>query len=349
MSAGNGKVHCSYEYGALKEAVVGISPYQDFVIPRWYPGLDFMGQLFKELSQKYGGQPLYKVPGQCEFAQAIEAELDQFAGVLSQRGVNVHRPTQLVEPEKTYLTADAEGAQLYPRDDMLVVGDQIIELSTRMHFRRREVFGVRPVVQPIAQDNGVPWTAMPIAALPLPPPNPIGSEDDDTTSAFLEGGDVLLNGEHVYVGNGHSTQGPGLASNSVGKEWLQHQLGSTYQVHEVPIVRKALHLDAVMMLLGKKLGIRCKALFADPNQPMPPGLEDHHWIEVSEEEAHLHLACNLCVIDEQHIVLPKRQTSIGDQLRSYSDIESIYVDYENVVQIGGGLRCSHHPILRVDP
>ena len=323
---------CHHEWGTLKEAIVGISPKEDFVIPIWYDGLDFMPPKFKKLSCEHGGQRLFDVDP--DFATALESEVDQLAAVLAANGVVVHRPTRLHPPESTYLTAKAEGAQIFPRDDMLVVGEQVIEIGMKIQWRRREVFGVRPVIQSIAQSTAANWSAMPLAS----PPSKIGGEDENPNNCFLAGGDILLNGYNIYVGNS------GLASNANGIEWLQHKLGPSYCVQEIKIRREALHLDACMMLVGPKLGIRCPDWI---HTELPESLSDFDWIDLSEDEAS-YLGCNVCVINEGKIVVPDQQFHLADQLREKlnGNLDVVWIDYENVVKLGGGLRCCHHPIIR---
>lgn len=331
-------VMCHHEWGVLKEAIVGISPADGFVIPHWYDGLCFMGPQFKRFAENFGGQRLLDVDP--KWANAIEREVEGFAELLASLGVIVHRPTRLEPLEATYLTPAAEGAQLYPRDPVLVIGEQIIEINIRMPWRRRETFGVRSVVQPIAEQHGAPWAAMPMPSLdPLEdePPASGSGRAPDHVSPLLEGGDTLLNGYDVYVGLS------GLASNRTGIAWLQRHLGPDYRVHEVPIERHALHLDTVVSLLGPDLGIICRSRLLE--QQLPPGLEHYRWIEATEDEAE-QLGCNSCVLDEQRVVVPDHLTRIIGEIERHG-VEVIQIPYHNVALLGGALRCSHHPLVRV--
>ena len=81
--------------------------------------------------------------------------------------------------------------------------------------------------------------------------------------------------------------------------------------------------------------------------PLPDSLQEFNLIEVTVEEAEV-LGCNICVIDENKIVLPDQQLALADRIKAQLDdnLDVIWIDYENVVQLGGGLRCSHHPLVR---
>ena len=324
-------VTCHHEWGALKKAIVGISPVDEFVIPYYYDGLDFMPDRFRKLSQQHGGEHLAKV--QPTFAQALQTEVDSFAKLLSDEGIEVVRPEVLAVPESTYLTPQAEGAQLYPRDDILVIGDQVIELNLKIQWRRREVFGLRSALRDHVGSSS--WTSMPLAS----PPSTRGGEDENPHNCFLAGGDVLLNGYEVYVGNS------GLASNRNGIDWLRRQLGSQYTVHEIPIRREALHLDVCMMLVGPKTGLICSPWVHLDS--LPPSLQAFDWIEVTEPEAML-LGTNVCVLKEGRVLMSDQQWDVGEKLKAklQSNLDLLWIDYSNVIQLGGGLRCCHHPLVR---
>jgi len=333
MSAENSGVECHHEWGALKEAMVGISPAEDFVIPVFYPGLEFMPDKFRKLSVEHGGERMIDVDS--SFAHAIEQEVEAFAALLESHNVLVHRPVRLKPPQSTYLSPKAEGAQLFARDGMLVIDHSMFEIGMKIQWRRREVFGYQPELHAIANSANVPWSSMPLAA----PPSKIGGEDEDPNNCFLAGGDVLLNGYDIYVGNS------GLASNKNGIAWLQQQLGSSYRVHEIPIKREALHLDVCMMLVGPTLGLICRDWVHLDR--LPRGLENYDWIDVTPEEASW-LGCNVCVLDEAKIVLPDQQFDVAQRLKEKlgANLDLLWIDFENVVQLGGGLRCCHHPLVR---
>ena len=52
----------------------------------------------------------------------------------AREGVTVHRPERLEGEERTFLAPNGEGAQLFPRDRMIVVGDHVIDASLRLQM-----------------------------------------------------------------------------------------------------------------------------------------------------------------------------------------------------------------------
>ena len=140
---------------------------------------------------------------------AWEAEREAFVDVLERHGVEVLRPRPLTEAERA---ADpAEGAaNLFVRDPFFTVGNAIIEASFFHRYRRDEVLPVRQILMDEARGEDVLYFAT---------PHPSSEEVEGTPlGPFLEGGDVLILGNRVFVGmSGH-------ASNEVGCEWLRRVL-----------------------------------------------------------------------------------------------------------------------------
>ena len=118
-----------HEWGKLREVVIGISPAEDFVVfhedsQRWLlPEGD-------RLSRAHKGRRLIDVDP--EWAQRIERQVEALAELVAREGVTVHRPQRLEGEERTFLAPNGEGAQLFPRDGMIVVGDHVIDASLRL-------------------------------------------------------------------------------------------------------------------------------------------------------------------------------------------------------------------------
>jgi glycine amidinotransferase len=216
-----------HEWGKLREAVIGISPAEDFVIfhedsQRW------LLPEGEKVSRAHKGRRLLDVDA--EWARRIERQADALAELVAREGVTVHRPQRLEGEERTFLAPNGEGAQLFPRDGMIVIGDHFIDASLRLKCRQRERYGLRPIIQQAVQ-RGARWSSVPLGSP--------GCVD----GPFLEGGDTLLNGYEIYVGIS------GCASDLAGADWLQALLGAKYRVIPVAMKSNVLHLDCVMALI----------------------------------------------------------------------------------------------------
>ena len=309
-----------HEWGQLREVVIGISPAEDFVVfhepsQRW---LTSDGAAF---CRAHVGQRLIDVdPAR---AKRIEGQVDALAELVARQGVTVHRPERLKGEERTFMAPNGEGAQLFPRDGMIVVGHHVIDASLRLKCRQRERFGLRPIIQQVVQQRGARWSSVPLGSP--------GCVD----GPFLEGGDTLLNGYEIYVGIS------GCASDLAGADWLQALLGDLYRVIPVALRSNVLHLDCAMALVKPGLLICCPQKLIDG---LPMSLRDWDKIEVSVEEATL-LATNCLVLEEGHVIVDADNARVIDELRQRK-IDVIPLPFDGPISTGGGLRCAHHPLLR---
>ena len=309
-----------HEWGKLREVVIGISPAEDFVVfyeesQRWlvHPGDAF--------SRQHAGRRLIDIDP--EWAKRIDRQADALAELVAREGVVVHRPERLKGDERTFLAPNGEGAQLFPRDGMIVVGNHIIDASLRLKCRQRERYGLRPIIQQVVQQRGARWSSVPLGSP--------GCVD----GPFLEGGDTLLNGHEIYVGIS------GCASDLAGVDWLQALLGNAYRVIPVAMKSNVLHLDCALALIKPGLLVWCPEKFIDG---LPMSLRDWDAITVSKDEANL-LATNGLVLEEGRAIIDAGNARVIGELRTRK-VDVIPLPFDGPISTGGGLRCAHHPLLR---
>jgi N-dimethylarginine dimethylaminohydrolase len=308
-----------HEWGKLREVVIGISPADDFVVfyeesQRW---LTPEGDRF---CRAHKGQRLLDVDP--ERARLMERQVDALADLVARQGVTVHRPQRLEGEERTFMAPNGEGAQLFSRDAMIVIGEHVIDGSLRLACRQRERFGLRAVIQQMVQ-RGARWSSVPFGSPAC------------VDGPFLEGGDTLLNGREVYVGMS------GCASDMAGIDWLQGLLGERYRVVPVAMKSNVLHLDCCLSLVKPGLLIWCPEKFVDG---LPVSLRDWDKIAVSIDEANL-LATNALVLEPGHAIVDADNARVIGELRRRK-VEVIPIPFEAPISTGGGLRCAHHPLLR---
>jgi len=308
-----------HEWGTLREVVIGLSPAEDFVVfyeesMRWQPPEE------AEFSRRHAGRRLIELDR--EWAERIERQADALAELVAREGVTVHRPERLSGAERTFLAPNGEGAQLFPRDGMIVIGEHVIDASLRLLCRQRERYGLRPLIQLMAT-NGARWSSVPLGSP--------GCVD----GPFLEGGDTLLNGHEVYVGMS------GCASDMAGIDWLQALLGAPYRVIPVALRSFVLHLDCALALVKPGLLIWCPEKFVDG---LPMSLRGWDAIPVSRDEAN-RLATNGLVLEEGRIVVDADNPRVIAELRKRK-VDVIPIAFDGPIRAGGGLRCAHHPLLR---
>jgi len=317
MAAGFGVHH---EWGKLREVIIGISPAEDFVVfheesMRWQVPAE------AEFSRKHAGRHLLELDR--DWAYRIEKQVDDLAELVAREGVTVHRPERLHGDERTFLAPNGEGAQLFPRDGVIVVGDHVIDASLRLRCRQRERYGLRPLIQRMVAERGARWSSVPLGSPAC------------VDGPFLEGGDTLLNGHEVYVGMS------GCASDMAGIDWLQALLGARYRVIPVALRSFVLHLDCALALVKPGLLIWCPEKLVDG---LPVSLRDWEAIAVSRDEAS-RLATNGLVLEVGRMIVDADNPRVIGELRQRK-MEVIPIPFDGPIRTGGGLRCAHHPLLR---
>lgn len=317
-------VEVTHEWGRLEEVIFGIQPRDRFVIPKL--GLDsgWDSDLFAKLCNEHYGKQLIDVDP--DTAIAFEAEVEGLVAILEERGVKVRRVHQTEGEDDRVGCGTGEGSLVFARDPILVVGNQIIELTLSEDWRRREQFAVRPVIAEIMENSNARWAAMPPVAPSLSPEAP-----------RMEGGDVLLNGDEIYVGCN------GFLTTPAGVRWLRQYLGDAYRIHQVSLDGDYMHLDGALCLLRDGLALRAPDVLLEP---LPGALRDFEFIDVTPFEAGK-LACNVLILDDQTIVMDTGPCARLAREIEKRGIEVIHHGYETVHAFGGGMRCSHHPIRRV--
>lgn len=261
---------------------------------------------------------------------AWEHERDNLRVALEGLGVEVLRPRLLTSWEKE-AAGSAGYMNAYVRDPWFTVGKFVIEGSLRFPHRRREVLPSRTVLRSEVMDAECTYVAV-----PTPEVAPLDA-NDTATGPFLEGGDVLVLGRHVFVGSS------GRASNEAGACWLAKLLEPDgYTVELVSLQAHFLHLDCVVGLLREGLMVVYEGAFLNG---VPSRLTDWDRITVSESEA-MNLGTNgLPVSSDQYVADPAFQR-IGDEVARHG-ISIEYVDFAISRGFGGSFRCSTQPLLRV--
>ncbi|MCP9624256.1 amidinotransferase [Nocardia otitidiscaviarum] len=264
-----------------------------------------------------------------EQQSAWEAERDELAAVLRRHGVEVLRPRLFDEAEKA-AAGPAGYANFFVRDPWFTVGDHVIEGTLQFPHRRMEVLPSRQLLL----DRVLPSAAR-YVALPRPGIAPLG---DPGPGPFLEGGDVLVLGDQVFVGLS------GVATNDLGFRWLARYL-EPFGFTAIPVRLPAhvLHLDCALSLVRDDLLIACPDRLPDG---LPEPLRDWDSIEVSEDEAAA-MATNGLPIDADTYLTDPEFERVGTELKARG-ITVEYIDFSVSRLFGGAFRCSTQPLLRAD-
>lgn len=316
ICAQNGKdnIGAYNEWGRLREAFIGIE--DNTVEPEYVPALVWLPGDGIAFTKKYGGRRSQEVAP--ETMKAIQEQLDGIANALKKEGVTVYRLRPMAYPEeKSFLNGVQKGNMLFGGAGFLrVVGNNVLLMNSfRLHFRRKQVWVVRPALEPLLKGKNVRYCA-------TPPPSPHYSKDD----IYLENGDIMLDGFNVYVGIS------GNSSNEKGTEWLQQFLGPQYKVYIIRLKPERFHLDWVLSLNRPGLLTYCpEAIVGELPKPL------RFWDKIIVKPDEVAGANNLS-IDENTIIVPEQYERIAKEYRKRG-MRVISLPFDATIYYGSGPRC----------
>ena len=129
---------------------------------------------------------------------------------MEQRGIKVYRPGECknIEVNTPYFTSKGMGMPLTPRDNILIMGDTLIETSSWRKERIFESYYYREVFLEL-QAKGAKWITMPLPRHDYESSWPVVNQDP-----IIDGAAVLRVGKDIFVSNGG-------AHNELGLTWLK--------------------------------------------------------------------------------------------------------------------------------
>lgn len=237
----------------------------------------------------------------------LVTEFDGMQAALEAQGVEVLRPTPV----------DGVPDQLTPRDIGVVIGDVFVQMHMATECRANEWQGIRQVIDTLPAQH----------FLEVP------------SSAVLEGGDVVVDRDFIFVGTGER-------SNAEGVRFLQEHFSEKFTVVEVPLLGEAeghdiLHLDCAFVPVGKSSAL----IYPDGLARIPEALQDQYdWIEVTQEEQ-LALATNVLSLSPTTVLSRNTATRTNDILRERG-INVIEIEFNETPKGGGSFRCASLPLNR---
>ena len=336
------EVFVDYEYGDLKEVIVGL-PYgmsPSLSAPWFENAMKVLPSDEAEYARKTAGMlwtdMIDPKTGKSE-TEKLENENLALINILRSLGVKVLRPKEItVDFIKKNYGSDVlvNGfSQDFPRDNLAIIGNNLIELNLRTPLRKVDISGFKELLIDKGTKGNVRWFSMPHTEL-LAQPGP------DTP--LLEGGDVIVLGKTILVGN---TQNPSVGSNEAGYKWLKNVLGGDYHVVRVPLNASVLHLDCVLSVPRKGLAIVCKEAFVDG---MPDPIKGWDLIKVNMEDVQ-RLAVNGIPVDAANYIMSFNQHNDNRHLQSELEkrgIKVYRVFFGTHNGQGGSLRCATQPLVR---
>lgn len=224
---------------------------------------------------------------------------EEFEKLLREHGVEVIKlPSSEQFPE-----------QVFTRDIGFAVGEDVFVAEMASDIRK----GEEEALEEFLEDENIPY---------------------QTTTDRVEGGDVIVDRDKVYVGISSRT-----SDEAVRK--LQRDLPK-HNIIRVPFNEKYLHLDCVFNILSPEIGlIFPEALSADMVETLS---NTYKLIEVSPEEQFTMGTNVLSIGDGKVFSLPQNE-QVNTAMRAHG-FEVIEVDFSEIIKSGGSFRCCSMPLER---
>jgi N-dimethylarginine dimethylaminohydrolase len=321
-------VYVESEWGELKECVYGWAG--QFILPKFLQDA--------KVRATADTAALWQTYQECDLAEAAPEIYEKFVSQLNgaveflcRNGVIVRQPQPHTALNLRYPRGENHGSLTgWMRDPFVTIGNNVIELAPRSLFHRRQRFAIRTILFE-TMDRGARYFAQPDG----------GAEDNEQDTpgfGYLEGGDIFVLGRTILVG--HS----GNASNADGARWLQHVLGSGYEVELVQIDRRVSHLD--ILLMTPREGLVVASLEAFPNG-LPRIFDGWDVINVPFALAKASVGVNHLVLNDRTVLVPAEpeHDALARDLEA-RNVEVPRIPYGGVYWLGGSFRCAYQPLRR---
>lgn len=213
--------------------------------------------------------------------------------------------------------------QLTPRDLGVTIGEKFLLCNMANSSRRYESAGIFPHI--LAMNGNEP-------TLLIPPENDI----------LIEGGDVIVDKEHIFVGISQRT-------NHKGFEYLQQIFGERF--HVIPVYCRSLsedenvlHLDCAFNPVGEGHAL----IYPEGFRKIPEAMEAlYTWIPIEQNEQAA-LATNILSIDTAVVITRDHPDCerVNELLISLGiDVKTLTFDAAPAT--GGSFRCCSLPLIRL--
>ncbi len=245
------------------------------------------------------------LPGEASLIKYV----DSLADFLETQYVEVLRPQNIPNQD-----------QIFARDIAFVIDDIIIKSQMKKSNRRVELLGIDHIFNQIEQDK--------ILEAPV--------------DAFIEGGDVIVHDNYVFVGLSGRTNYKGyefIKSNFPNKEVIPLQLYIT----ENPATN-ILHLDCTFQPVGDGKAIIYENGFVHEPTAIYDIFGDENLIKVTQFEMY-HMYPNIFSVSTEKIISDITFVRLNDLLTA-KGIEVLTINYSEVGKLGGLFRCSTLPLYR---
>ncbi|WP_421378790.1 dimethylarginine dimethylaminohydrolase family protein [Bacillus salacetis] len=161
-----------------------------------------------------------------------------------------------------------------------------------------------------------------------------GHKYEKLDMSSIEGGDVIVDKDKVFVGVSHRTNSGAI------DQLREHAEG--YTVIPVPFQKKYLHLDCVFNILSPDEALVFSPAFKQKELNMLRNY--YNLVEVTDKEQFT-MGTNVLSIGDKKVLSLPQNKEVNKSLRNHG-YNVIEVDFSEIIKSGGSFRCCSMPVLR---
>ncbi len=153
---------------------------------------------------------------------------------------------------------------------------------------------------------------------------------------YIEGGDIIIEGDTLYIGIGKRT-------NEVGFELIKKRFGNKFNVIPLPIVDEHSHLDTIFNVFSPGLAIMYPQGLKEETRNI---LNDRYQVIKVTEEEQFQLATNILAVSPSKVIMDaERHPRIAGEIQK-KGLKILNVGFSETNKIGGSFRCGSLPLFR---
>ena len=301
----------SNEYGRLRDAIVGIGSGAYNGKVSWSDDLD--GIVASDI---------------------LEKENDSLVSILESADVKVQRPRRLTKDDIENMygvgSTDKGYNQAFPRDNVAIVANDLIEFELNDDSRKTDIAGLYDILQERSKDSNICWYSTPHCRLKGTPDN----------YPALNGRDFVYLDDRMLFALSEEND---IGTNSEGFRWMRN----TFAFHDVMAVtlRNGLrYLGQAISVPRPGLAIVCM----DGIVALPSFMKGWDIIEISLDEAKAFAADGLSIDEKEYVIGVSEE---NDNSRIVAELEKRGIKVHKIpfaahMSLGGSVRSAVLPLRR---
>jgi len=271
-------------------------------------------------------------PVSAKIIEETNEDLDTLATTLVEHGITVHRPAPI-----NYQKENGQYGYC-PRDNLLVIGNRVIEVPMSTASRQLEMHAFRDIRRQALQD-GARWFSAPVPRLIISENLQLDGFKLNELEPVFDAANIARFGQQLLYLVSDS-------ANLAGALWLQHILGDEYEVHTTDCYSSS-HIDSTIVPIDKDYVVLNADRVREEDLPWfvrglnkiwitddminPQGFEGYPY-------ASKWIGINMLSLGNKQVICDKNQYSIINELVK-NGFSVIPLELRHARTLGGGFHC----------